>query len=215
MFKINLSQKLFLIIFIALVIILITTGFGCKKKTSQKEAAPAPAVSKPIETKPIETKPIETKPAETKPVETEPVESKPVETKPAEPVTPPEENEESLVLKQAEKIAQIFGTYATTDDPPYKNLRDLKDYATPKFASWLNSLIKDQAPSGPFHGWATTALSSVLLESSPDLMKILITCKREEFLRNQRTPNVSYKMLMMNFKKIGEDWKVDRVEWLE
>lgn len=202
----DISKKLFLTIFVGLVLILITSGLGCKEP-AEEEAAPAPAVSKPV-AKPVEV-PVEEPKEEIEPEE---------EVKPEEkPVAPPvaEEDEQAIVLAQAEKIAQIFGTYATTDDPPFKNLKDLKDYGTDHFNSWLDSIIKDQAPSGPFHGWAATAVSSAILESSFDSIKILVTCKKEEFLETQRTPKVSYKMLILDFKKIEEDWKVDRAEWLE
>jgi len=147
--------------------------------------------------------------------EVEPIEEvTPEEEKPQElPLTA--EDEQALVLKQAEKIAQIYGTYGTRDDPPFKNLRDLKDFGTDAFNSWLDTIIKDVAPSGPFHGWATEAISSAILESSFDSMEILITCKKEEFLETQRAPKVGYKMLKISFKKVGEDWKVDRAEWIK
>lgn len=203
MFEINLPKKFILVIFIALVVVFITSGLGCKKTTEEETTAPlSPPVAKPVE------KPPEAKPEEVKPPVAEPKEEVESEEKLSA------EDEQALVLKQAEKIAQIFGTYATTDNPPFRNLRDLKAYGTNHFNSWLDKIIKDVAPTGPFQGWATTAISSAILESSFDSMKILITCKKEEFLETERAPKISYQMLILDFKKVEEDWKVDRAEWL-
>jgi hypothetical protein len=206
-----------------MLVFLITAGIGCKKPP--KEEAPPPPVAKPVE-RPPEAKPEEAKPLVTEPEEKIKPEEKPKEeVKPKEKIKPeekpekekpvaPVEDEQALVLKQAEKIAQIFGTYATTDDPPYKNLRDLKAYGTSHFNSWLDTIIKDTAPTGPFHGWATTAVSSAILESDFEAMTILVTCRREEFLEAQRTPKIHYQMLMIKFKKVEEEWKVDWAQWL-
>ena len=217
MFKTNFSKKIFLVIFVGLIVVLVTAGLGCKEP-AEEEVAPSPPVAKPVERLTEETEPSEVEepgPVAKPQEEVEPIEEvTPEEEKPQElPLTA--EDEQALVLKQAEKIAQIYGTYATTDDPPFKNLRDLKDFGTDAFNSWLDTIIKDVAPSGPFHGWATEAISSAILESSFDSMEILITCKKEEFLETQRAPKVGYKMLKISFKKVGEDWKVDRAEWIK
>ncbi|GAF91107.1 unnamed protein product, partial [marine sediment metagenome] len=52
MFK-NPSKKVFLAIFIGLVIILITAGLGCKEPAEEETASPSP-VAKPVE-KPAES----------------------------------------------------------------------------------------------------------------------------------------------------------------
>jgi len=204
MFKTNFSKKFILVIFVGLIVVLVTAGLGCKEPAEEEAASPAP-VAKPVE-RPAEEIEEEAKPVAKPKEEVEPIgEVTPEEEKSQElPLTA--EDEQALVLKQAEKIAQIYGTYATTDDPPYKNIRDLKDFGTDAFNSWLDTIIKDVAPTGPFHGWATTAISSAILESSFDSMEILIACKKEEFLETQRAPKVSYKMLKISFKKVGEDW---------
>lgn len=204
----NLSKKLFLAVFVGLIIILVMAGLGCKKPAEEEEAAPSP-VAQPV------ARPVTPPKEEVAAPEIKPEEEAVAPPEVAPPAEEAKEDEQAIVLRLAEKIAEIFGTWSTRDAKPYQNLKDLKVYGTDQLNSWLDTIIKDTAPTGPFHGWATKAISSAILESSADSMKILVTCKREEFLEDQKTPGVFYQMLMIDFKKIGEEWKVDRLKWLD
>ena len=201
----NFAKNFLLTIFIGLIVILLTAGLGCKQPTATNSATNTQTpVAQPVAT-PTNT---ETTKTET----TTPTTTQPTET--TTPTATSTEDEQTIVVKLAEKIAEIFGTYSTRDTTPYQNLKDLKTYGTDQLNSWLDGMIKAQASSGPFHGWATKAISSAVLESSSDSIKILVTCKKEEFLEDQKTPKVSYQMLTIDFKKVGEEWKVDKVVWL-
>lgn len=125
-------------------------------------------------------------------------------------------DDEKVLLSQAEKLAEIFGTYTNKDKEPFKNLKDLKQYATEKLQGWIDeksSLSVDK--NAAFYGVTTKALSSTFLEKGTSNRKVIITVKKEEITATSNTPKVSYKVILMLFKKAGEDWKLDGIYWQE
>ena len=50
--------------------------------------------------------------------------------------------EEDEVLKFAETLAEIYGTYTNKDKQSFKNLQDIKPYASQKMSAWLDSKAK-------------------------------------------------------------------------
>lgn len=123
-------------------------------------------------------------------------------------------DDDKLLLEQAEKLAEIFGTFTNKDKESYNNLKELKEYSTEKLQEWLDE--KSSIPidsQASFYGVTTEVMSSVILEKSSKKSKILITAKREEITSASSSPKVSYKVLLMLFNKVKEDWKLDGLYW--
>jgi hypothetical protein len=135
---------------------------------------------------------------------------------PTSPTPEAKTTDEDLALKQqAEKLAEIYGTFTNKDKEPYKNYKELIPYATTKMQAWLDTKVeKSQSNnSAQFYGATTKALSSAIIESSADAKKILVTVKQEEISATQATPQVSYKILLLNFVKEKEEWKLNGIYW--
>lgn len=200
-------KQLITIFFSLALIVLLFTAIGCKKKET-KEEAPQPAPAE-VTYEPATTTKTETEQKEVIP-ETSPKEMPSTTT----PTTPATTDEEKLLLDQAEKLAEIYGTYTNKDKEPYKNLKDLKQYSTEKLQKWFDEKSKMPVdPAVPFYGVTTKAISSAILEGDASKKKILVTTKREEITATSKTPKISFRLLLMDFEKIGEDWKLAGVYW--
>lgn len=240
------TKKLPAKIGIGLGVVILLTALGCKKSTQKstqitespaespvityptneqlineaitnETASPSPATSTPTNTA-VET-PLPT--ISPSPSPSPSPTSTPTSTTSTPPISPTPEvktTDEDLTLKQqAEKFAEIYGTYTNKDKEPYKNFKELKPYATTKMQAWLDTYLQTkkspEESDAPFYGVTTKALSSAVIESSADAKKILVTVKQEEITSKRATPQVSYKILLLNFKREKEEWKLDGIYW--
>ena len=124
------------------------------------------------------------------------------------------DKDKKLLLEQAEKLAEIYGTYTNKDKNTYKNLKDLKQYSTTELEKWLDEKSKVSIDSNAsFYGVTTSALSSVFLEQGNSKSEILVTAKKEEITSTNSTPMVSYRIILMSFEKLEEEWKLSGIYW--
>jgi len=209
-----------IIIFFSLTLILLLTAFGCKKQEEEQEVDSS---SEKIDS----TEQVTYDQAELEDVQSE--EDKESEEENANSNTEDsstnkdEENtnssesvdkDEKLLLEQAEKLAEIYGTYTNKDKEAFRNLKDLKQYSTAKLEKWLDEKSKISIDSNvSFYGVTTSALSSVFLEQSNSKSEILVTAKKEEITSTSSTPMVSYRIILMSFEKSEEEWKLSGIYW--
>ncbi|MEW6407558.1 MAG: hypothetical protein AB1465_02600 [Patescibacteria group bacterium] len=211
-------------------VIILLTALGCKKSTPEstqttESPAESPAITYPTNERltneatteeTVSPSPATSTPTSTAAETPSPAASPTAATTPTSPTSEVKTTDEDLTLKQqAEKLAEIYGTYTNKDKEPYKNFKELKPYATTKMQAWLDTQTKKspEESDAPFYGVTTKALSSAVIESSADAKKILVTVKQEEITSTRATPQVSYKILLLNFKKEKEEWKLDGVYW--
>lgn len=220
-------------------VVILFTALGCKKSTpepSETTESPTetPSITYPaneaatetaneaistteetISPSPTATTASPTVSPTTSPITSPTASPSPTTTAAATPTPEPKTSDEETILKQqAEKLAEIYGTYTNKDKEPYKNLKDLKKYGTTKFQAWLDLQMKKTLDSqAPFYGATTKTLSSAILESSGNAKKILVTVKKEEISAKRETPQVSYKLILLNFIKEKEEWKLDGIYW--
>ncbi|NQV13265.1 MAG: hypothetical protein HQ530_03105 [Parcubacteria group bacterium] len=124
--------------------------------------------------------------------------------------------EESQVLKLAETLAEIYGTYTNKDKQPFKNLQDIKPYASQKMAAWIDGKTSGSASTtsdGAFYGITTKALSSAAIDSGSTSYKVLVTCQQEEITEVTQSPQKDYQLLEMYFVKESKEWKLDGAFW--
>jgi len=132
--------------------------------------------------------------------------------------TSSDDEDQTKVLKLGTSLAEIFGTFTNKDKEPYKNLKDLKPYASQKMSGWVDNKISGAAKpasDAPFYGITTRVLSSAVLESSSTSYQLLLTCQREEITEVTSSPKKSYQLLEMNFIKESKEWKLDGAFWKE
>ncbi len=123
-----------------------------------------------------------------------------------------EDTVDVTIQDTAEKLAEIYGTYTNRDN--YKNLKDLESYVATSMWQYLRSMMAvAQDPSAPFYGVTSKALSSAVIEEGEGVTTLLVTTKREEISSQTSTPKVSYKLLLMEFLKEGEEWKLSSAYW--
>lgn len=123
---------------------------------------------------------------------------------------------EDEIRQLAEKMAEIFGTYTNKDKEPYRNLKELKEYSTARMQNWLDKeSSRPQNKGASFYGVTTKALSSTVLELNQSSAKVLVTTKREEIQATTKLPKTSYKLILIEFVKENEEWKLDGMYWQE
>lgn len=124
--------------------------------------------------------------------------------------------EDREVLDLSEKIVEIFGSYTNKGKEPYSNIKDIEGYATTSFKSWLDNLQEDTLdPNDAFYGITTKALSSAVLESTPNSATILVTTKREEITETSQAARTFYAMIVIEMVKEGGEWKANGLYWQE
>lgn len=123
-------------------------------------------------------------------------------------------DKDKLLLEQAGKLAEVYGTYTNKDKEPYKNLKDLKQYSTEKLQKYFDEKSKVSIdPNTSFYGVTTKTISSAILKSTASTREILVTVKKEEITATTTTPKISFKILSMSFQKVGDDFKLDGIYW--
>ena len=121
-------------------------------------------------------------------------------------------DEDTTLLDTAEKIAEIYGTFTNREN--YQNLKDLQSYVSDTMWGWLQSLMATpQNPNAPFYGVTTKAISSGYVEEGEAKTVIIVTTKREEITSNTSAPEPEFQMLLMEFVKDGEEWKLNAAYW--
>lgn len=124
------------------------------------------------------------------------------------------DEEKEIILTQAGKIVEIYGTFTNKESEAYKNLKDLDVYATKKLKDWIQTQTsKPQDQGDAFYGMTTKVLSSVVLESSQNSAKILVTTRREEIVESRQEPRVFYALIEVLMVKEEDQWKVDGLYW--
>lgn len=123
--------------------------------------------------------------------------------------------EEEEVLKLAETLAELYGTFTNRDKQAFKNLQDIKPYASQKMSAWIDGKVSGAtvSSSGTFYGITTKALSSAVLDSSTTSYKVLITCQREEITEVTKSPEKDFQLLEMYFVQEDKEWKLDSAFW--
>lgn len=121
---------------------------------------------------------------------------------------------EDDLLSQAEIITEIYGTFTNKDKEPYKNLKNLESYASPNMQNYINSVTaKPIDPNASFYGQTTKALSSAILEKSASSQKILVTAETEQITQATSSPLKKYTLLLLEFVKIDNEWKLNSAFW--
>jgi len=138
-------------------------------------------------------------------------------------------SEGTLILSPAEQniavvarnFAERYGSFST--DSRFSNLKELKDFSTPKLQSEMEEVITNEAAGQEFYGVSSRAMKVEILDSSENAATVLVSLQREESKAGQDN-FVYYQDLKLSLVKsgspraesrgeAGESWLVDEVEW--
>lgn len=198
------------IIIAIIVILLVLVGVFLMLNNSNKTNPETPtAVNKETETKPeinIETDPA---PKNTqKPANQE----KPIVYSFDEKEEAQRETSKEDLKQIAFAISERFGSYSNEGN--FGNISDLKIYMTDSMKSWADDYINQQLEteySGSYYGITTTALVGEVTEFSSDSASVTVTTKRKEVKDKQE--NVYNQDIIINFNKVGNEYKIDEAYW--
>lgn len=126
---------------------------------------------------------------------------------PAVTLTPLEQN----LTVIARNFAERYGSFST--DSQFLNLKELKDFSTPKLQSELEAVITNEAAK-EFYGVSSRAMKVEILDSSENAATVLVSLQREESRAGQDN-FVYYQDLKLSLVKSGENWLIDEVQWQE
>ncbi|NQU99252.1 MAG: hypothetical protein HQ538_00810 [Parcubacteria group bacterium] len=200
----------FKIVLFSVIILLIFTAFGCKEQESSEDSSNSVLSNTQLDEGVVYNQAEEQNNVQNENKEDTTTQDESNDSS----ATNNESDDETLLLKQSEKLAEIYGTYTNKDKTSYKNLKDIRQNCTVKLQDWIDEISSIQIDkNASFYGVTTEALSSIVLEKSKSKSKILVTTRREEITSNSNTPKISYKVLLMLFEKIGENWKLDGIYW--
>ena len=116
-------------------------------------------------------------------------------------------------LKQmAFAVSERFGSYSNEGN--FGNINDLKIYMTDSMKLWADNYIEEQSEkeyTGNYYGITTTALVGEVTEFNDDSASVIVTTKRKEVKDQQE--NVYNQDIIINFNKVGDEYKVDDAYW--
>jgi hypothetical protein len=125
-----------------------------------------------------------------------------------------EEKEKGFLSKTASAFAERFGSYSNQSN--YENLTDLKYFMTIKMKKWVDDKVdsKDYSKSNDiYYGITTRAMKAEIKSLGSATAVINVKTQRQEFVGADMNSKVSYRDVLITFKKEGNVWKVDSAYW--
>ena len=125
-----------------------------------------------------------------------------------------EEKERGFLTKTASAFAERFGSYSNQSN--YENLTDLKYFMTIKMKKWVDNKVdsKDYSKSNDiYYGITTRSMKSEIKSIGSTTAVVNIKTQRQEFVGADMNSKVSYRDILITFKKEGNVWKVDSAYW--
>lgn len=111
-------------------------------------------------------------------------------------------------------FVERFGSYST--DVEYANVDDVLPLATPSLKEQLQDIADEarETPSSSYYGVSTNVIKITVDEQTDTAQTLTVKTQREEAFDTPGNTSVRYQDIRLTFVKIGDDWFVDRFEWL-
>lgn len=123
----------------------------------------------------------------------------------------------SDVAKIAMAFAERFGSYSNQSS--YGNFIDLKILMTDNMKDWADNYVSDLKASSTnqtsYYGITTNALTSETksFDDASGVAKIIVSTKRQESTGTTDSKEAYVQKLDLDFKKVNNEWLVDRAYW--
>lgn len=118
-----------------------------------------------------------------------------------------------LVLEAlTSSYAERFASYSS--DANFKNLQDLKILSTAKMQSFIDNFIATSNIGGDgYEAQEAKALNNQLIYLKDNQAVVVVSLQLIKSLGEQATPVTSYSKVELTVIKVGDEWKVDEVDW--
>ena len=123
----------------------------------------------------------------------------------------------SDVAKIAMAFAERFGSYSNQSS--YGNFTDLKIWMTNNMKDWADNYVIDLKASSTnqtgYYGITTKALTSEVkkFDDNAGIAQIVITTQRQETTVDSNSKPSYIQKLDLDYKKVNNEWLVDRAYW--
>lgn len=122
---------------------------------------------------------------------------------------------------ETRRLAQLFieryGSFSNQGN--YENISDLYPLMTTNMRRVSSSYAEEQKrahPSGNiYYGVTTKARSSQIVSVKENRATIKVNTQREEASGVSTTPKIMYQSATLSLARLGDEWKVDDVDWEE
>jgi hypothetical protein len=121
------------------------------------------------------------------------------------------------VAKIAMAFAERLGSYSNQSS--YGNFTDLKIWMTSNMKDWADTYVSELKASSTsqmgYYGITTNALTSEVkrFDDNAGVAQIIITTKRQESTGDSNSKEAYVQKLDLDFKKVNNEWLVDRAYW--
>ena len=121
------------------------------------------------------------------------------------------------VAKIGMAFAERFGSYSNQSS--YGNFTDLKIWMTDNMKDWADTYVNELKASSTnqtsYYGITTNSLTSEVKKFDDDAgtAQIIITTKRQENTNDSNSKEAYVQKLDLDFKKVNNEWLVDRAYW--
>ncbi len=125
--------------------------------------------------------------------------------------------EKSELEKMVFNFAESLGSYSNQSD--FQNILGLKNLATSKMQNWIDDFINQEKNKNKlannYFGITTKALSikEVKFNTKKTEAEFLINVQRQEAKESTQNTKIYYQDTLIKLIKIGDDWKIDGIEW--
>lgn len=122
---------------------------------------------------------------------------------------------------ETRRLAQLFieryGSFSNQGN--YENISDLYPLMTANMRRVSSSYAEEQKRAHPFgvvyYGVTTKARSSQIVSVKENRATIKVNTQREEASGVSGTPKIMYQSAILSLARLGDEWKVDDVDWEE
>jgi len=128
------------------------------------------------------------------------------------------ENLEANLKRLAQSFAERFGSYSNQSN--FENIEDLKPLMTSSMIEWANKFIEEERKKveeiSEYFGVTTKAVSvsTKFFNEEEGRGEFLVSTQRSEAKgTTTNIVNVYYQDILIKFKRVGEDFKVEGAFW--
>lgn len=111
-------------------------------------------------------------------------------------------------------FVERFGSYST--DVDYANVTDVLPLVTDRLSAELQDIAEEARKTADdgYYGVSTNVIKITTDTQTDTTMTLMVKTQREEAFGSPGNTSVRYQDIRVEFVKIGDEWFVERFEWL-
>ncbi len=108
-------------------------------------------------------------------------------------------------------FASRLGSYSTTSQ--FSNLKEIDYLLTNKMRAWAQNYIATSLTPLGYYSVITRGLGANIESFTNNQAQMVVGTQRQEVFKVGGEMQLRYQNLLLQFIKVGEDWKVDEAKW--